>query len=109
MASILIKGRNEKMTLQRKENILKQLTTNLKHSINGLTFQRYHDERDKAEWLVIRQHSLAKTSKTLAEQYYAPQPLPPELSQNLNARIETSRTQLIRILKEQNDVFHQDL
>lgn len=68
----------------------------------------YRNERKETEWQIIQEHSLAKITKNMAEKEYAPEPLPPELSYTLNKRIETSRNQLIRILREQNDIFGND-
>jgi len=68
-----------------------------------------YNEKERDEWRILQQHSAAKISKTIAEHFYAPNPLPAEMSQRLNERIESSRNQLLRILKEQNDSCVNDL
>ncbi len=112
------------MTVYDKENILNQLATCLIDSINNLSpspKQNTHmaardiapqtfsnTEQEKKEWEIIYEHSLAKINKRMVEKYYAPNPLPPVLSESLNERIENSRNQLIKILREQRYVFRND-
>jgi len=87
--------------MQQKEKGWKQLVTYFTNSADRLQFQSSNNASKEAEWRIIHQHSAAKISKTLAEQYYAPQPLPVELNHNFDTRIETSRNQLLQILREQ--------
>ena len=87
--------------MQQKENAWQQLRTFFINSAGRLQFQSRNNASKEAEWRIIHLHSAAKISKTLAEQYYAPQPLPVELHRNFDMRIETSRNQLLQILKEQ--------
>jgi hypothetical protein len=91
-----------------KENIWGQLLR-YKNAIDRFKIENSSNEKERDEWRVLHQHSAAKISKTIAEHFYAPNSLPPEMSQRLNERIESSRNQLLKILKEHNDSFANDL
>ena len=54
--------------------------------------------KDHKTWTTIYQHSMAKLSKCYAEQCFAPNPLPEEVSLKLNNQIENSRDLLLEIL-----------
>ncbi len=103
------------MTVQLKETSWPQLASKLLASIG--TINEYKHAKNSTElrakkqdwqWAIIYEHSLAKTSKSLAEQYYAPQPLPVELDERFNERIETSRNQLIAILMDSGHLSSQN-